>query len=119
MQIDGLLFFVIVIAIVVVIVLMVKVVPTFTSIFDSYGSELPLITRILIAISNFFRRYTPILAVIATIFFIIYKIYSKTEHGRLNLAKLALKLPVLGNVNELNAPSHLKFIIFVAYFTNK
>ena len=40
--------FVLALAVCVVIVLMVKVVPTFISIFDSYGEELPLITRSLI-----------------------------------------------------------------------
>ena len=45
-----------VLAVVVVIVLMVKVVPTFTAIFEEQGSELPAITMSLIIISNFFRR---------------------------------------------------------------
>ena len=49
--------FVMIIAVVVVAVLMIKVVPTFTSIFDSYGADLPAITKSLIAISNFFRNY--------------------------------------------------------------
>ena len=44
--------FVLVIAVVVVIVLMVKVVPTFTAIFDSYDAELPGITKALIAIAS-------------------------------------------------------------------
>ncbi|MGN0169633.1 MAG: type II secretion system F family protein [Lachnospiraceae bacterium] len=97
--------FVMVIAIAVVIVLMVKVVPTFTSIFDSYGSELPAITRLLIAISNFFRKYTPLLAVIVAVAFIAYKLYSNMESGRLKLAKTSLKIPIMGNISELNAAS--------------
>ena len=97
--------FVIVIAIVVVIVLMVKVVPTFTSIFESYGAELPLMTRMLIAMSGFFRKYTIYLAIVAALGFIGFKLYGNTEGGRLKLAKLALKIPVLGNINQLNAAS--------------
>ena len=97
--------FVIVIAIVVVIVLMVKVVPTFTSIFESYGAELPLMTRMLIAMSGFFRKYTIYLVIIAAIGVIAYKLYGNTEEGRLKLAKFALKIPVLGNINQLNAAS--------------
>ena len=49
--------FVLVVAIIVVIVLMVKVVPTFTAIFDEYDAELPLPTQMLIAMSDFFQRY--------------------------------------------------------------
>ena len=49
--------FVLALAIVVVIVLMVKVVPTFIGIFESYDAQLPLITQSLIWISNFFRKF--------------------------------------------------------------
>lgn len=97
--------FVLIIAVAVVIVLMVKVVPTFTAIFDSYGSELPAITRLLIAISNFFRKYTIWMAAVAAILFIAFKLYGNTEGGRLRLAKVGLKLPVLGKINQLNAAS--------------
>ena len=97
--------FVLVIAIGVVIVLMVKVVPTFTSIFDELGAELPLVTRILIAISNFFRHYILVMIAIVAVIIIAVKIYGNTEKGRTNLAKLALKIPVLGEINELSAAS--------------
>jgi len=97
--------FVLLIAIGVVIVLMVKVVPTFTAIFESYGSQLPLITRILIGISEFFRDYILIMLAVAAVLVVGYKIYANTENGRLKLAKLALKLPVFGNINRLNAAS--------------
>jgi type IV pilus assembly protein PilC len=97
--------FVLVIAVAVVIVLMVKVVPTFTAIFDSYGAELPLITRMLIGISDFFRKYYLIMLAVIAAGVIFYKIYGNTEQGRINLAKLQLKIPVLGNINLLNAAS--------------
>ena len=97
--------FVLALAICVVIVLMVKVVPTFISIFESYEAQLPLITRSLIVISNFFRRYIFLIVVVIAACVLIFKLYGNTEKGRLNLAKLALKLPVLGNVNILSAAS--------------
>ena len=97
--------FVLFIAVVVVIVLMVKVVPTFTAIFDSYDAELPGMTKALIAISNFFAHSWMILLGIAAAIILAYKFYANTEEGRLNLAKLGLKLPVFGNINELNAAS--------------
>ena len=97
--------FVLVIAIAVVIVLMVKVVPTFTAIFDSYGAELPLMTRMLIGISNFFRKGWPYILVILAIIILVYKITQKTESGQMALAKLQLKLPVLGEISLLNGAS--------------
>ena len=97
--------FVLFIAVAVVIVLMVKVVPTFTAIFESYGAELPLITRMLIGISHFFQKTWMLLAAIVAAVVIFYKVYGNTEQGRMNFAKLQLKLPVLGNIAELNAAS--------------
>ncbi len=97
--------FVLVIAIAVVIVLMVKVVPTFTAIFDSYGAELPLMTRILIAISDFFRNYILIIIGVLAVLIVAFKIWSNTEQGRLKSSQLALKLPVYGNITTLNAAS--------------
>ena len=97
--------FVLVVAIVVVIVLMVKVVPTFTAIFDSYDAELPLPTKLLIGMSNFFSRYWMVLLGIGAALVLIYKLYGNTEQGRINLAKLQMRLPVLGNIAILNSAS--------------
>ena len=97
--------FVLIIAIVVVIVLMVKVVPTFTAIFDSYEAELPLITQILINASNFFRKYILLMIGIAAAVILVFKLYGNTETGRLNMAKNQRNLPVLGNIVNLNAAS--------------
>ena len=95
--------FVLSLAVIVVIVLMVKVVPTFIDIFASYGSELPLITRSLIWISNFFRKYILVMIAVLAAIIIAFKLYGNTEKGRLNLAKLALELPVFGNISILSA----------------
>ena len=97
--------FVLVVAIVVVIVLMVKVVPTFTAIFDDYDAELPFITQLLIGMSDFFRKNILYMVFVAIILFFAFKLYNNTENGRLNVAKFAMKMPVLGNINVLNAAS--------------
>ena len=97
--------FVLIVAIIVVIVLMVKVVPTFTAMFDSYDAELPLPTQMLIAMSGFFQKYWLVILGVGAALGLFYKLYGNTESGRLNLARLQLKLPVLGNIGVLNAAS--------------
>ncbi len=97
--------FVLAVAVVVVMVLMVRVVPTFTAIFDDLGGELPLMTRMLIAISNFFRKYILYMVIIIAAIIVAYILYKRTPSGARNLAWLQLKLPVLGNIAELNAAS--------------
>ena len=97
--------FVLFIAIAVVIVLMVKVVPTFTAIFDNYDAELPVMTRMLIGISDFFRTAWPYILVIIAIIVLVFKLVQKTEKGKMGLAKLQLKLPILGNISLLDGAS--------------
>lgn len=97
--------FVLVVAVVVVIVLMVKVVPVFMEMFTDLGAELPLPTRMLIAMSTFFRKYYLVMIAVISAFLLGLKLYSNTETGRLNLAKLQLKLPILGNIAVLNGAS--------------
>ncbi len=97
--------FVLVVAVVVVMVLMVKVVPTFTAIFDDLGGELPLMTRMLIGISNFFRNNYLYMILIIAVIVVAFILYKRTPSGERNLARLQLKLPVLGNIAELNAAS--------------
>ena len=97
--------FVMALAVAVVIVLMVKVVPTFMEIFAEQGEELPAITASLIAISNFFSHYWLVLLIIIILRVIGVKVYGNTENGRMKLVILQLKIPVMGNINILNASS--------------
>ena len=97
--------FVLALGIVVIIVMMVKVIPTFIQIFDGLDAELPAITVSLIVLSGFFQKYWGLLLGIAVVGILVYKIYGNTEEGRIKLAKKSLSVPVLGNIQQLNAAS--------------
>ncbi len=97
--------FVLFVAVVVVIVLMAKVVPTFTAMFADMGAQLPAPTRALIAISDFFKNNLVVILAVILGAVLLVKVYGTTEEGRINLAKIKLKLPILGNIEELNAAS--------------
>ena len=97
--------FVLVVAVVVVIVLMVKVVPTFTAVFADLGADLPMMTKILIAISDFFRKYILIIIGVLAVLILGVNLYGNTENGRMQIAKLKLKLPIFGKIAQLNGAS--------------
>lgn len=89
---------VVIMAIVVVTFLVLKVVPTFKSVFSSMGGTLPLPTQILIAVSNIGLHFFPvIIAAIAGIFFGA-RWYINTEKGRINFDDYSLKIPVFGPI---------------------
>ncbi|MBQ7677066.1 MAG: type II secretion system F family protein [Lachnospiraceae bacterium] len=97
--------FVLIIAVVVVMVLMVKVVPTFTAMFEELDAELPIMTQMLIAISMFFRNYWFVIAGIIALIAVGFILLKRSPKGRIFLAKTQLRLPVLGNIAQLNAAS--------------
>jgi len=89
---------VIVIAIGVVWVILWKVIPTFATLFAGLGAQLPLPTRITIALSKFIGDFWwAVFAAIGLTIFAIYR-YHKTYKGRRVIDGILLKLPVLGNV---------------------
>ncbi len=101
-KIKGALFYpvsIIVVAAIVVAILLIKVVPTFASMFSSAGQALPMPTQIVINISNWLRAYIVYLIVGLFITGVVIKhVYTKTATGRKMFDKLFLKLPVFGDL---------------------
>lgn len=93
--------FVLCVAIIVVIVVMVVVVPTLTNVFGELGGELPLMTRMLIATSNWFAKWWIILVGIILAFYVAYKLLTSSEAGQIRKSERKLKLPVIGNITTL------------------
>ncbi len=79
-------------------VLLIKVVPTFKSIFETLGGKLPLPTQVLILISDVFRQFFLVFLIILVLFFILLKRYIATAAGRYRFDRLMLKLPVFGTL---------------------
>jgi type IV pilus assembly protein PilC len=89
---------VILIAVGVVWIILWKVIPTFATLFEGLGAQLPLPTRITIALSKFIGSWWwMIFAAIGLTAYLINRYY-KTPSGRYRIDKLMLKLPVLGTV---------------------
>lgn len=84
--------------IVLAILLLVYMVPTLTETFKGIGVELPLPTRILIALSDFMVSYT--LLVIASLLLVMVGLATiwRSRRGRLAFDILSLKIPVIGEM---------------------
>lgn len=85
-------------AIIITAVLLLKVVPTFKSIFDSLGGKLPVPTQVLIFISDMAQKYFLFLVILVVCAGILLKKYIATPKGRYALDRLKLKLPILGDL---------------------
>lgn len=97
--------FLTVVAVVVIIIIMTYAVPTFAATFTSMNMELPLATKIVVAVSQFFSQYIwVILACGAGVAFLL-RLYGNTADGRIRLARWRLTLPVLGKIATMTSAS--------------
>ena len=81
---------------IVIAVILWKVIPTFAAMFEGLGAQLPLPTRIVIQMSNWFVRLLPFLVVFIIAGTFLFKKYYATYNGRRVVDRLVLKLPILG-----------------------
>ena len=79
----------------VVIFMMTFVIPTFAQMFKNFGAELPLPTRVVIALSEFVRAaLVPAVAIGAAAAYAVRRAY-RTPRGRFVIDRVLLKIPVL------------------------
>lgn len=97
--------FLLALAAVVVGVVMVRLVPTMLEMFENMDSDLPLPTLILMSMSRFFQHYWPLLVAGACLIVLVGKLYAKTETGVMRMARLRLRLPVLGRIGVMQGAS--------------
>ena len=83
-----------------VVFILTFVLPTFVQMFDNMKMELPLLTRILLAISSVLRSYAPILVVLAVAGAYGLKIAYQREQTRQIIDALVLKIPVIGMLSR-------------------
>lgn len=81
-------------------VMMTVVVPTLADTLISMGGELPLITKILIIVSDFISKATPYIILFIILTVILYKTAVKEDRIRLAVDKTKLKIPVVGKMLE-------------------
>jgi type IV pilus assembly protein PilC len=88
----------ILIAIVVLAVILVFVIPVFEEMFADFGADLPVPTKVVIAMSDFAKaKFAYIIGATVLFIFAFRRVY-KTEKGRTYTDKTLLRLPVFGDL---------------------
>jgi type IV pilus assembly protein PilC len=85
-------------ALIITLVLIVKVVPTFATIYDSLGQKLPAMTQMLIDFSNFLQHQLLLIIGVIVVVVFAFTRYRKTDIGRLQTDIIALQLPLFGDL---------------------
>lgn len=96
--------FVVAVAVVITVLLLLKVVPTFTNMFLSFGASLPVATQIVVNLSEFMQSYWVIMLMSVAGSIYLFKYFRKNSKSFADSTdKLALRLPVFGNILQKSA----------------
>ncbi len=95
-------FMVVLVAVVVVVILITFVFPSFIGFYAEIGAELPLATRMLIGITNWFGHYGLYLLIVILAAVGATYAYIKTPAGKYRWHKMMLRLPVIGRIIQLS-----------------
>ena len=93
-----------VVALIIVVILMVAVVPKVVQQFDSFGQDLPTLTKVVIGLSEWMQRWGLFLLIITFTFFLILLRLFKKISFRLRWDRMLLSLPVISKMTkDMNA----------------
>ncbi len=81
------------------------IVPVFAKLFSGLGAELPGPTKFVLGLSHFLRSNFITGLIFLVLLAIGFKFYSRTDHGRLLIDKILLKLPLIGELLRKSAVS--------------
>lgn len=84
--------------VVAVALLMTFVIPKFAQIYEQFSLDLPVQTRIIIAISNFMANYWWLLLMLTIAIIVAVREYVKTDLGRYKWHRNKLRLPRIGDI---------------------
>lgn len=86
-----------------VVLLLTVIVPKFSTLFLGAGAKLPALTEMVLAVSTFMQYAWPFLLAAVVVAPLAVKVISARPEGKLKLAQVQIKLPVLGlNIRRYN-----------------
>ncbi len=92
-----------VVIIIVLIVMMTRIIPRFMSVFEEMGTELPGVTKAVMAVSKWFMGYWWLLALIILALVIGGVFFNKTDRGKHFFGWITLHLPVVRTLSVRTA----------------
>ncbi len=98
---------VLLLAVVVIAVIMIVLVPRMTETLESFGTELPLITRILIGISDFLANWWYLILLVIAAIIIAFFLFGKSDKGKMVYSKIRLKMPIIGKIARMNVAAQV------------
>lgn len=96
-----------VVAVAVVIIMLTFVVPQFESMLTDLGSDLPVLTKLVVAASDFLIARWYVFLAAAVVLGLGVNFYRKTDSGRRLFGRLAIRLPLAGRLTVKSASARM------------
>lgn len=90
--------FVVIAMIAAIVIVNIFVIPAFAKVFQSFGAELPFMTRLLLASSGFMVDYWPLLLGVLLMGVFGFRAWVNTSAGRYSWDKFKLRIPIAGKI---------------------
>ncbi|MBN2240737.1 MAG: type II secretion system F family protein [Dehalococcoidales bacterium] len=81
-----------------VVIMVTTVLPSMSGIFDRFGADLPLVTKITVAAGDFVTENGMYLLGGVLVLTLLFSLYSRTPRGKYALERLMMSLPVIGKI---------------------
>jgi type IV pilus assembly protein PilC len=94
-------------AVVLVAIIVLKVVPAFSDFYQSFGADLPLITRVIVAVSTFVREQFLLLTAALVVGGIGFAAWLRQPGQKARFDRVVLRLPLLGDIARKFATSQM------------
>ena len=86
-------------AVIVTAILMIKVIPIFKELFESFGAELPAYTQMVVDMSTFVKTYWIYgVLIVAAIVFAVRQTHRRNKNFRDTVDRIALRTPIFGQI---------------------
>lgn len=96
-----------IVAIAVIFVMMIVVIPNFVGIFEDLDVDMPFMTQLVINMSNFVKEKWYLIFSVVVISIMGFHLFKKSNHGKVLLGHLSLKMPLLGKIVTKSNSSRL------------
>lgn len=84
-------------------ILLIFVIPIFAKMYAGMGAELPGLTRVILNISNFMRKFFWIVIIAVVAIIVILRMYYRSENGKLVIDQTMLRIPIFGDLIKKTA----------------
>jgi MSHA biogenesis protein MshG len=81
-----------------IVIINLFVIPAFAKVYAGFKAELPVVTKALIAFSNFTVTYWPVMLAVLLVLVFGFRFYVNTPAGRMAWDKFKLRIPVAGTI---------------------